>query len=95
MNRRREYNGLRQPQPWHNPRAIAKQARGNALTFHQIVILRRLRAGETQASIARALDYASGVVNKHLRTAMEFHPECTTYEELWNLPEVRAQLDGE
>lgn len=93
MPMRRELNGLRQPQTWHNPRAIAKQARGRALTLHQICILRRLRSGEKQVDISRVLGYAKGVVNKHLREMMALFPECNTYEELWSLTEIVEQLE--
>lgn len=97
MVRYHNFNDMMHARGQNNPRAKAKTKRfeTRTLTLHQVTILRRLREGQSQASISRSLNYSRGVVHKHLQNAMELYPECTTYEELWSIPAVTAQLDGE
>lgn len=88
----------RKPQAWEEQRGYKWGARKykptTGLDLTELVILRRIRAGESQANISRALGYARGSVHHQIAGAVRRYG-VENCDELLALPEVQALLDKE
>lgn len=76
--------------------SISRQRAGKpfVLTWKEKIYLRRMRNGETQAHIARALEVPPASISAALNAAARRF-NVDTVAELRELDEVRRQLDGE
>lgn len=75
---------------WRKPGLV----RTDVLKLDEVVLLRRLRNGESQADAARALGVSKNVVTGQTRS-LRRRFEVATNEELLALPRVLEQLGGE
>ena len=79
------------PMGWGPGRTRAAAA--DVLNLRELVVLRRLRNGETQAEAARSLGWSKSTVTGLLRHA-RIRLGAASVAELLELPSVVSQMDG-
>jgi DNA-binding CsgD family transcriptional regulator len=79
------------PVAWGNPRT--RTAAADVLNLREVVVLRRLHAGESQSDAARSLGWSKHAVTGLLRNA-RVRLGLDTVAELLEHPRVLEQLDG-